>query len=128
MDNKNKSLGRRRALQLLGASGLVAGGIVALPGCNNKKSPSAGPEKSSAAGTGCNTPVDDTSANLRRTLQYKNPATDPTKQCAQCAQFSKDQFGECGGCKLFTGPVNPKGGCLSFAPLSSDAGTGKTPT
>jgi hypothetical protein len=125
MDNNNSnSLGRRRVLQLLGAGGLVVGGVMALTGCNNKKSSSETPAKSTG-GTGCNTPVDETSTALRKSLQYKNPAADPAKPCVQCAQYVKDQFGECGGCRLFTGPVNPKGGCLSFAPLGVDAG--KTP-
>ncbi len=121
MDNKNNkdnSLGRRRILHLLGAGGLVMGGVMALPGCGNKKSGSDGPGKG-ASGTGCNTPIDETSTGLRKSLQYKAVATDATKQCGQCAQYVKDQYGECGGCKLFTGPVSPKGGCLSFAPLAA---------
>jgi hypothetical protein len=54
-------------------------------------------------------------------MQYKNPAAIPEKHCSACAQFIPGKYGDCGGCKLFTGPVNPNGGCLSFAPLAGAA-------
>jgi len=71
----------------------------------------------------CNTEVDEASKTMRKTLQYKKEATDPAKRCSSCAQYDAGKYGECGGCKLFTGPVRPNGGCLSFAPKEAGAGT-----
>ena len=35
--------------------------------------------------------------------------------CANCAQYVEGQYGDCGGCNLFSGPVQPQGHCLSWA-------------
>lgn len=124
MKNKNGNTGaeisRRRSLSLLG--GAAATGVFTLVACKNDKP--TGETGSSTTGTApldCNTQPDETSKNLRKTLQYKKEATDPAKHCSACAQFEAGKFGECGGCKLFTGPVRPNGGCLSFAPKEGGA-------
>ncbi len=112
------SLGRRRALQLLGAGLTATAGLVVLEGCN-KPVPSGGP-----GGTECEAKIDDASRKLRQTLQYYDKAVDPAKHCSICAQFEAGKFADCGGgCKVIPGPVNPNGGCLSFAPLGGDAGS-----
>jgi len=108
---------RRRALQVLGASFTAAGGLLVLSGCNK-----GGGQGGAAPGAGGNCQdkieVDETAANLRRTLQYKEKADNPEKKCSVCAQFEVERYAGtgCGGCKLFAGAVNPEGGCLSFAP------------
>jgi hypothetical protein len=61
-------------------------------------------------------PIDEASKSLRRALQYKEKSAEAGKNCAGCAQFEAAKFGACGGCKLFTGAVNPAGHCLSYAP------------
>jgi hypothetical protein len=114
----NSKLGRRRALQIFGA-GLTAGGLFVISGC--KKEEEAAPAaKKVAAGPSCQTkePLDETSRTMRRTLQYMEKSNRPGKLCSGCSQYETTRFGpDCGGCKLFTGAVNPNGSCLSFAPI-----------
>ncbi len=132
-----KQVGRRETILLLGA-GLAAGGVLALAACKQQQegtqggggespappSPAPAPAPSpapQAAGGDCNTPIDAASKQTRLIMQYKNPAAIPEKHCSACAQYIPAKYGDCGGCKLFTGPVNPNGGCLSFAPLAGAA-------
>jgi hypothetical protein len=136
VENNNggsKLIGRRRTLQLLSV-GLTATGLFGLEACGKdggggaapageKKDPAAGGDKPAATGAlDCNSTIDDTSKNLRKTLQYKKEAAVPAKKCIACAQFLAGAFGDCGGCKLFSGPVQPNGGCLSFAPKGAAEG------
>jgi len=127
-------LGRRRTLQVLGIGGLSAAGLLSLGCGDNKKSAgddtkTGGDKKAGADATGCDAPVDAQSKKMRKTLQYKEKASDPEKICSKCAQYEKDKFGDCGGCKLFGGPVKPEGGCLSFAPIGGgDAAPSATAT
>jgi hypothetical protein len=132
VENKNDSklLGRRRTLQLLGI-GLTATGIVSVIGCDDKNKASGGgggggSKETKTATADCDSTIDDTSKGLRKTLQYKDTAADPAKKCSGCAQFEAGKYGDCGSCKLFTGPVQPTGGCLSFAPKG--AGDAAVPT
>lgn len=115
-------IGRRGTLKLfsVGAATSLLG--FAVLACK-KDTPQGGSSGDTKAGgnQGCDTEIDDTSRNLRKTLQYKKEASDPAKQCKACAQFEAAKFGDCGGCKLFTGPVRPNGGCLSFAPKEGGA-------
>jgi hypothetical protein len=133
VENNNggsKLLGRRRTLQLLGV-GLTATGLFGLEACS--KGGGAGPtadpkpaDEPKAAALDCNSTIDEASKTQRRTLQYKKEAADPAKKCINCAQFDAKKYGDCGGCKLFTGPVQPNGGCLSFAPKgAAEAGAAK---
>ncbi len=124
MENRNGEsnlVGRRRTLQLLGV-GLGAGGLLALTGCPKSGGGSSTDSKGNAPQQDCNATIDDASKNLRKVLQYTDKAVAPEKNCAACAQFEAGKYGDCGGCKLFTGPVNPKGGCLSFAPKVAEGG------
>jgi hypothetical protein len=132
MDNQEKDpkkLGRRRALEILGI-GLAAGGLVATGvGCGKKDTPAdngggggAGGGTATGGGADCSQDIDEGSKTLRRTLQYKPKAVVPEKHCSACAQFIPTKYPGCGGgCKLIPGPVKPEGGCLSFAPIGSDA-------
>lgn len=129
MDKKNGSqlLGRRRTLQLLGASGLAATGLLGLAGCKKDEGGgAAGSSGAASTGGGCNAAVDDTSKNLRKTLQYKAKTDNPEKKCNGCAQYTVKTFGDCGGCKLFTGPVEPEGVCLSFVPIAPGTAPAKS--
>jgi hypothetical protein len=133
---------RRRTLQVIGA-GVVA--PAALAACAESKTeshsapkkkeekkpaptpaaaaskPSTKPDETAAAaapagGKGCDGEIDATSANLRKTLQYVENSKIEGKQCKNCAQWIKPEGDNaCGGCKLFTGPVQPSGYCLSWA-------------
>jgi len=128
MDNKSgqsKVLGRRRTLQVIGLGIGAATGLLALGGCKDKGGAPAGGDTKGGAGGGaqdCSATIDEASKAQRKTLQYKKVATVPEKRCSACAQYSEKTFGECGGCKLFTGPVQPEGGCLSFAPKGAEGG------
>ena len=83
-----------------------------------------GGDKAKAGGElNCNDPsyYDAQSAQMRKTLQYVEKSEKEGKYCNNCMQYlAKAENGKgpdgCGGCKLFTGPVNPKGYCLSYAP------------
>lgn len=114
---------RRRALQVIGASLGAAGGLVVLGGCNKSGGESGGtsggtaaPAPAAAATCQDKVPVDDAAKTLRKTLQYKEKSEFADKNCSLCAQFEAGKYGDCGGCKLFAGGVNPQGHCLSFAP------------
>lgn len=74
-----------------------------------------------AAGLNCKdkAPIDEAATALRRALQYQEKTTTPEKKCSGCAQFVAGQYGDCGGCKLFAGAVNPEGVCLSYAPMAA---------
>jgi hypothetical protein len=105
------NVGRRQALQLFGA-GLT--GLVLL-----------GATRASAetAELRCKERValDEAAVSLRRALQYKEKAPTAEKHCAICAQFEEGKYGDCGGCKVLVGAVNPNGVCLSFAPKTAPA-------
>ena len=128
MENKNgsKLLGRRDTIHLLGV-GLAATGLFGLAACKQDNgapqgggSPSPSPvattppaatapadtaaANGAAAGT-CDSPIEAASKTSRKVMQYKNPAAIPEKHCSACSQFIEAKYGDCGGCKLFTGPV-----------------------
>ena len=96
---------------------------VAVAACGNKSSEGASSGATGAGAKDCNTQPDEAAKATRKQLQYKKESVDPNKRCELCAQFQAGQYGDCGGCKLFGGPVQPKGGCLSFAPKGGEAGT-----
>lgn len=57
------------------------------------------------------------SKRMRKTLQYVSKSSKPDKYCSNCSQWIPPEGeGPCGGCKLFSGPVNANGYCLSWAP------------
>lgn len=59
--------------------------------------------------------LDPAALGPRNALGYKEASPDPARVCEGCALFIAD-IGGCAGCKLFKGPVAPKGTCNSFAP------------
>lgn len=105
-----EKIGRRRALKVMGV-GTVSVGVAAIAGA-------CGGEEASQSGPGCNDPIDAASQQLRTSLQYKDVSDQPGKRCDNCAQYVEGAHGQCGGCNLFTGPVQPGGYCISWAPKS----------
>lgn len=121
-------LSRRRALQVIGNSLTAAGSLALLAACAKEggeakpATPPPAAEKPAAGGElncGAQGGIDDASKNMRKTLQYVEKSTKPGKNCSNCSQYvANTTGGPCGGCKLFTGPVNPNGNCLSHAPVA----------
>lgn len=107
-------LARRDALRVLG-SGVFFGGVVArsaLARAETKKEGDAKAVDCSKEGK-----IDKKSKQMRKVLQYVDKTKQPGKVCSGCIQWVAAEKGKsCGGCKLFTGPVNPNGYCLSYAP------------
>lgn len=63
------------------------------------------------------TGVDPTDVQKRKSLGYTNKSPQPDSQCDNCKLWIPAKEGkECGGCLLFTGPVNPGGHCTYWAP------------
>jgi hypothetical protein len=124
LENKNdrsSGLGRRQALQLFGVGLTAVGGLASLAA-----TPALGAD---APALNCKEKVelDENQVGLRRALQYKEKAPTPDKHCSICIQFEEGKYGECGGCKVLGGAVNPNGVCLSFAPKLAPAAPGATP-
>ena len=105
-DDENTRFDRRRALQLLGAGLGTASGVLAL---------ASGEARADTVNCTKAVPLDPTAMQMRRTLQYAEKSNVPGKKCSNCGQFEAGKFKECGGCKLFSGAVNPAGYCLSWA-------------
>lgn len=121
---ENKLVTRRRALHVIG---MTTGGLVMIGCAQEKKGVPAKkeapakkeePKKMAAAPSDddCNATIDDTSKKLRSTLQYVEKSAIAEKNCGNCLQYVAPEGGKkCGGCKLFTGPVQAAGYCLSWA-------------
>jgi hypothetical protein len=107
-DQGSKQVGRREALQLFGVGITAAGGMLVLGA-----SPAFAGE-----GPNCKAQieVDEAGTALRRSNQYKEKAPNKDKVCTLCSQYEAGTYGQCGGCKVLPGAVNPEGSCLSFAP------------
>lgn len=50
----------------------------------------------------------------RTSLNYADRSTDPNKVCSRCQLFQAAAPGQCGGCTLVKGPINPAGSCTGF--------------
>jgi len=98
-DPFRSSLNRRGFLVLAGAAlGAVA--------CKDDTPPAVCTDVSS---------LDERRKNLRASLTYVEPATDPQRACSKCIQYEAAAEGKCGTCKLDIGPVSPAGSCTVFA-------------
>lgn len=139
----SRPIHRRQALRVLGV-GITVGGASLLAACNEPaadtkakpteapKAPEAPKPTQAAATAAPEAPkpaapvdelcanqgvVDDASRTMRQNMQYLAKSDKPGKQCSSCAQYVVSTTGgPCGTCKLFTGPVNPAGVCLAYAP------------
>lgn len=127
MNKTSKKLGRRRTLVVLTTTALAAGGLLALGGCKGGDKKEGGGEDKAAGGTGCDTPIDAKSKKQRKTLQYVAKSPDPAKNCGNCAQWIAGKYGDCGGCKLFEGPVVAGGYCASYAPTKAEGAASAEP-
>jgi hypothetical protein len=50
----------------------------------------------------------------RTTNAYVDKAPDAVKTCAKCQLYKPGPEGQCAGCQLVKGPINPNGYCKSF--------------
>lgn len=116
MGNDDSWVGRRFALRVIGVGGL--GASLSLAACGGEESDDEGSQES---GPSCSSPIDAQSQQLRTNLQYVDQSTIEGRTCANCAQYTADTFGDCGGCNVFSGPVQPNGYCLSWAAIQEDA-------
>lgn len=104
-DVKDTRYTRRAALRVLG-QGLVGGAALTLVG-----------GRALAEDAKCEGKIDGKSKQMRKALQYVDKSKKAGQVCSGCIQWVAPEKGAtCGGCKLFSGPVNPNGYCLSFAP------------
>lgn len=46
--------------------------------------------------------------------KYVDQTMEATKRCSGCLQFVAAEPGQCGGCKVVKGPINPDGYCNLF--------------
>lgn len=51
---------------------------------------------------------------MRTTLSYVDQTPDPSKACSGCQLYKPAGEGQCGGCGVIKGPVNPDGTCKSW--------------
>ena len=101
------SIDRRKALRVIGSS-VAAAAVVGTRGVAFAD----GKVDCSKEGT-----IDKTSKQMRTALKYVEQSKKKGQVCSGCLQWvAPDKGKSCGGCKLFTGPVNPNGYCLSYAP------------
>jgi hypothetical protein len=110
MDRKNETHGRSRRDFLKRGAGIslvVLGAPAVFAACKGDEGPS------------CLNPPGLTPAQRtqRTSLTYVEKAADPQRRCDLCTFYTDPTSpGECGGCTLGLGPVNPGGSCNSFAP------------
>jgi len=117
MANWGSKLSRRYTLRIIGAGG-VSAGLLPIVGCGGEDSGGGGGGDEPEDATGCNAPIDEQSQQMRRTLQYVDESQVEGRECSNCAQYVADQYGDCGGCNVMSGPVQPGGHCLSWAAVA----------
>jgi hypothetical protein len=91
-----------------GAAGLGAGTFLTACGSGEQESST----------TTCVDPSTLTEAEKqqRQNFGYVAQTPNPDQRCNNCQFWQPDAAdGDCGGCQLFPGPVNPKGWCNSWA-------------
>jgi|APFre7841882724_1041349.scaffolds.fasta_scaffold74998_2 hypothetical protein len=65
------------------------------------------------AGESC---VDTASESLRTSLNYSGVSADPSKSCAGCGFYTRDEAKQgCGNCVIMSGQVDETGYCDSWA-------------
>ncbi len=102
--NDSKLVTRREMLRKSLMISIVATGTAALGiGCKSA------PKELHCDDTTGQAPVD---VATRKALEYVDKTADPNKDCVGCLQYvAAADDAHCGGCKMFKGPVNPKGYC-----------------
>jgi len=87
---------------------IAAGG--ALAACGKKES--SGPKALACTDTAG---LADSDVQMRTTLGYVDATTQPGKECVGCQLYkAAPAEGQCGGCNVLKGPINPKGYCNSW--------------
>ena len=103
---------RREALRVISSN--VVGVTALAAGLTHSRSAFAGAKALDCSKEG---KIDTASKRMRIALKYVEVSKKKDQICEGCLQWVPAAKGKsCGGCKLFTGPVNPKGYCLSFVP------------
>jgi len=103
--------------QCLSAGILSLGGALMTRCAGSKKAPAA--QAATRGNDPCDelTGVDPVDVQKRKSLGYTSKSPLPESQCDNCKLWIPVKEGkECGGCLLFTGPVNPGGHCTYWAP------------
>lgn len=118
-----KRVSRRRFLHSLGVFGVGGASGWLLSGCGGGDD--SGSSSSTAAAGHCadTSRLSEQEKNRRKqmvkSLQYVENSPKEDKYCSNCQLYVKSEYGSgCGGCQLFPGPVNGKGYCNSWAPMS----------
>ena len=128
MENRRKFIGH--------AFSLVVGlaGSVTLVACGGGKSDSkagastdgaANPDQEDALarfGGNCDdfSKLTEEDYEMRKNLGYEESSPTEDTQCKHCNLFLPPRPNEsCGGCTLFTGPIEPEGTCTYWAPRQS---------
>lgn len=109
---------RRTFLRSCISAAALTGGGLAFTHCASSKKPQPAKAQTAQADP-CSdlTGVDPTDVQKRKSLGYTNKSPLPDSQCDNCKLWVPAKEGkECGGCLLFTGPVNPEGHCTYWAP------------
>lgn len=111
-------LNRRAFLQsCLSAGAFTVGGVLLAQCASPKKAPVAKADTTQADPCSDMTGVIPSDVEKRKSLGYTNKSPLPDSQCDNCKLWVPAKEGsECGGCLLFTGPVNPGGHCTYWAP------------
>lgn len=93
--------------------GFVAAGSSFLAACNKDKG---GGDAAAPAALSCNdtSKLDDAAKGMRTTLGYVDKSVQAGKNCGNCKLYKAAMPGQCGGCTLLQGPINPEGYCNSW--------------
>ena len=96
----------------LGKSLAVLAAGAAVAACGKKES--AGPKSLACNDTSSLAPAD---AQMRTTLGYVDVSVQQGKACSGCQLYkAAPAEGQCGGCAVLKGTVNPNGYCNSWTP------------
>ena len=126
MTEREEENSRRIFLNRLLVSGvaLVAGGL-SVVGCGNTEKPKTAEKKEGLPerfGGNCGdfSKMKEADFEAREKLGYVDESPAEDTQCQICNLWLPPRENEtCGGCTLFTGPINPKGTCTYWAPRQS---------
>jgi hypothetical protein len=122
----------RRALAI-GAAGVGGGALLSAcgggEGDGESRQSASGDQSGESTASGGNGVTCDTAGltqeekQKRRRFEYVAQSEKPNQHCNNCQFWQPDQVeGECGGCQLFPGPVDPKGWCNSWVQGSGGSG------
>lgn len=126
MENRRRFIGRAFSVVVSLASGaaLVACGGNGRSGEGTAADSTAKPDEDALARFGGN--CDDFSKltekdyEVRKNLGYEKSSPTEDTQCQHCNLWLPPRENEsCGGCALFTGPIEPQGTCTYWAPRQS---------